>query len=44
MTVARLMDEMSSAEFVEWMALYKIEASEREHQKQVAQQRAKRKR
>jgi len=44
MTVAQLMDNMSSAEFVEWMALYKIEASEREHQRQLAEQRSRRKR
>jgi hypothetical protein len=44
MTVAELSDRMSSAEIAEWMALYKIENSEREHQRQVAQQRSKRKR
>jgi hypothetical protein len=37
MTVQQLMDTMSSSEFNEWVALYKIEASEREQ----AQQRAK---
>lgn len=37
MTVGQLMDNMSSSEFVEWVALFKIEASER----QQAQQRAK---
>lgn len=44
MTVGELGERMSSAELVEWMALYKIESSEREHQRQVAQQRSKRKR
>jgi len=44
MTVAELGDRMSSTELVEWMALYKIEAGEREHQRQVAEQRSKRKR
>ena len=44
MTVGELLNRMSSAELVEWMALYKIEANEREHQRQVAQQRSKRKR
>ena len=33
------MDTMSSSEFIEWLALYKIEASEREQQAQ--RQRAK---
>ena len=44
MTVRELGERMSSTELVEWMALYKIEASERDHQKQVAQQRSNRKR
>jgi hypothetical protein len=44
MTVAELSDRMTSAELVEWMALYKIEASERDHNRQVAEQRSKRKR
>jgi hypothetical protein len=44
MTVGELEERMSSAELVEWMALYKIEAGERDHQRQVAQQRSKRKR
>jgi hypothetical protein len=44
MTVGELSDRMSSAEMAEWMALYKIEASEREHSRQVAEQRSKRKR
>lgn len=44
MTVAELSDRMTSAELAEWMALYKIEASERDHNRQVAEQRSKRKR
>jgi hypothetical protein len=44
MTVGELSVRMSSAEMAEWMALYKIEASEREHSRQVAEQRSKRKR
>lgn len=44
MTVGQLMREMSSYELVEWMALYKIEASERQHARQVAEARSKRKR
>jgi len=35
MTVGELSDRMSSAELVEWMALHKIEAGERDHQRQV---------
>lgn len=42
MTVAELEAKMSSHELVEWMALYKLESSEREHQQQVAKQRTKR--
>lgn len=44
MTVGELGERMSSAELVEWMALYKVEAGERDHQRQVSQQRSKRKR
>ena len=44
MTVGELGDRMSSTELVEWMALYKIEAGEREHSQQVAKQRSNRKR
>jgi len=44
MTVGELLDRMSSAEMAEWMGLYRIENSEREHQRQVAQQRSNRKR
>ena len=40
MTVSRLLDEMSSAELTEWMALTQIENSEREQ----AEARAKAKR
>lgn len=43
MTVAELGERMSSRELTEWIALYKIEGSEREHSRQVAQQRSKRK-
>lgn len=44
MTVDELLGRISSAELVEWMALYKIEAGERDHQRQVAKQRNSRKR
>lgn len=44
MTVGQLLDSMDSSEVVEWIALYKIEASEREQQKQKAEQKAKRRR
>lgn len=44
MSVGRLLDEMTSQELTEWMALYKIEASEREQQQQRAKAQAKRKR
>lgn len=43
MTVSELGERMTSRELTEWMALYKIEASEQDHQRQVASQRAKRK-
>lgn len=36
MTVGELGERMSSREFTEWIALYKIEASERDHQRQRA--------
>lgn len=42
MTVAQLMDTMSSTEFVAWLALYKIENSEREQAQQRAKSRARR--
>jgi hypothetical protein len=44
MTVEQLLDSMSSQEMTEWVALYKIEASEREQQTQRAKNQAKRKR
>jgi hypothetical protein len=44
MTVSELETRMTSAELVEWMALYKLEAAERDHQQQVAKQRSKRRR
>lgn len=44
MTVGQLLDNMTSSEVVEWIALYKIEASEREQQKQRAENKAKRRR
>jgi hypothetical protein len=37
MTVETLMNTMSSSEFVEWVALYKIEASEQDHARQRSQ-------
>jgi hypothetical protein len=44
MTVGQLLDNMTSNELTEWMALYKIEASEREQQTQRAKSKANRKR
>jgi len=44
MTVGHLLDTMTSSELTEWMALLKIEASEREQQAQRAKSQAKRKR
>lgn len=36
------MDNMSSSEFVEWIALFKIEASERKQAEQRAKSKARR--
>jgi hypothetical protein len=44
MTVAELQERMSSAELAEWIALTQIEASEKDQARQIAEQRAKRKR
>jgi hypothetical protein len=44
MTVSELQDRMTSAELTEWIALYQIEKSERDQQRQLADQRARRKR
>ncbi len=40
MTVGELETRMTSAELVEWMALYQIEASEREHAQKVSKSRS----
>lgn len=40
MTVDELQDRMTSAELAEWIALYRIEAEERKHAQQVAENRA----
>lgn len=40
MTVSELLDRMTSAEMMEWAALYRIEADEVAHANQVAQNRA----
>lgn len=44
MTVEQLLDTMTSHELTEWMALVKIEASEREHQAQRAKSQARQRR
>lgn len=43
MTVGELLERMDSSELTEWIALHKIEASEREQQQQRAKSKAKRK-
>jgi hypothetical protein len=40
MTVAELLDRMSSAELTEWGALFRLENEEAAHQNKVAQSRA----
>jgi len=44
MTVGELQDRMSSSELAEWIALIKIENSEREQQRQKQEQQSRRKR
>lgn len=44
MTVGEMLDRMTSAELIEWMALMKIEASERKQAQDMAAQRSRRKR
>lgn len=41
MTVGDLLDNMSSGELTEWVALYKLENEEKAHANQVAQSRSK---
>ncbi len=40
MTVAELLDRMSSAEMVEWAAFFRLEAEDAAHSRKVAQNRA----
>jgi len=44
MTVAELLDRMSSAELTEWAALYRLENEEAAHQRKVADSRSRRRR
>jgi len=40
MTVAELLDRMSSSELTEWAALFRLESEEAAHHNKVAQSRA----